>query len=130
MEAAVDQVARLSPAEPAAVDPDRLAQLYERFGTRRGEDLVCRAMEELAFGLGQAGRLYEAGDRTELRRCARALATLADEIGMTALRRVAESVALCIDNADAVALAAVLARMARVGERSLYAIWDLQDLTI
>ncbi|EAU46873.1 hypothetical protein [Salipiger bermudensis] len=130
MEAAVDQVARLSLAEPASVDPDRLAQLYERFGAQRGEDLVCRAMEELAFRLGQAGRLYEAGDRLELRRCAGILAALADEIGMTALRRVAESVAFCIDSADAVALSAVLARMARVGERSLYAIWDLQDLTI
>ncbi|MBY6003762.1 hypothetical protein KUV62_07580 [Salipiger bermudensis] len=130
MEAAVDQVARLTLAEPALVDPARLAQLYERFGAQRGEDLVCRAMEELAFRLGQAARLYETGDRAELRSCAGALATLADEIGMTVLRRVAESVALCIDSADAVALAAVLARMARVGERSLYAIWDLQDLTI
>ena len=126
----MDQVARLSPREPAAVDPDRLVQLYERFGAQHGEDLVCRAMEELAVCLGQAGRLYEAGDRDELRHCAGVLASLADEIGMTALRRVAESVALCIDRADAVALAAVLARTARVGERSLYAIWDLQDLTI
>ena len=126
----MDQLASLSPHEPAAVDPDRLVQLYERFGAQHGEDLVCRAMEELAVRLGQAGRLYEAGDRVELRHCADILAALADEIGMTALRRVAESVVLCIDSADAVALGAVLARMARVGERSLYAIWDLQDLTI
>lgn len=126
----MDQVARLSLAEPASVDAERLAQLYERFGAQRGEDLVCRAMEELAFRLGQAARLYEAGDRIALRQCAGALASLADEIGMTALHDVATSVAVCIDSADAVALSAVLARMARVGERSLYAIWDLQDLTI
>lgn len=49
---------------------------------------------------------------------------------MTALARVAGDVTRAIDANDAVATAATLARLLRVGERSLTAVWDLQDLSI
>jgi len=39
-------------------------------------------------------------------------------------------VILCIDRADRVALAATLARLLRIGERSLGEMWDIQDLRI
>lgn len=130
MDEVVEQVAILSPSETPGLDPERLAGLYARFGARDGENMVCRAMEELACRLGQADRLYEAGDLVQMRKCARALGAIAEEIGMTGLCRIASDVVQCIDDGDAVALAATLARMDRIGEGSLYAVWDLQDLSV
>ncbi|EIE51821.1 hypothetical protein AL036_08670 [Salipiger aestuarii] len=130
MDAVVEQVAVLSPNEKAGLDPERLEGLYERLGAQEGEDVLCRAMEELAYRLGQADRLYEKADFAGMRQCTRALGAIAEQIGMSALARISGDVVQCIDDSDPVGLAATLARMARVGERSLYAVWDLQDLTV
>lgn len=124
------RVAVLAPSETAGLDPGRLEALFARLGPEDGEDAVCRAMEELAYRLGQADRFHAGGRLDEMVTATRALRTIAEEIGMASLARVAEDVLQCIRDADAVALAATLARMARVGERSLYAIWDLQDLSV
>ncbi|MGR3377701.1 hypothetical protein [Salipiger abyssi] len=130
MDEVVEQVAILSPSETPGLDPERLAELYTRLGARDGENMVCRAMEELACRLGQADRFYEEGDLAQMRKCTRALGAIAGEIGMTGLSRIAIDVVQCIDDGDAVALAATLARLARIGEGSLYAVWDLQDLSV
>ncbi|MCR8549023.1 hypothetical protein M4578_14385 [Salipiger sp. P9] len=130
MDEVVEQVATLCPTEKAGLDPERLHGLYARFGTQEGENLVCRAMEELAYRLGMADRLYEQADLAGMRKCTRALGAIAEQIGMSGLCRISADVVQCIDDGDAVALAATLARMARMGERSLYAVWDLQDLTV
>jgi hypothetical protein len=53
---------------------------------------------------------------------------LADKIGMVTLARVAQDVGLCAGRSDAAALAATLARLTRIGDRSLSAVWDLQDV--
>jgi hypothetical protein len=49
---------------------------------------------------------------------------------MHVLARVASDVIETIDACDRVATAATLARLIRIGEQSLTAIWDLQDITI
>ena len=49
---------------------------------------------------------------------------------MHLLARVAGDVIGCIDTADANAMNATFARLLRIGEQSLTAIWDLQDITI
>ncbi|MBU2963753.1 hypothetical protein KO516_23575 [Citreicella sp. C3M06] len=126
----VEQVAVLSPSEKAGLNPERLEGLYQRLGAQEGEDVLCRAMEELAYRLGQADRFYETSDFAEMRKCTHTLGAIADQIGMSALTRISADVVQCIDDGDAVALAATLARMARVGERSLYAVWDLQDIPV
>ena len=61
---------------------------------------------------------------------ARSLTGIADQIGMNDLSRVAGDVTRCIDARDAVALAATLSRLQRIGERSLTAIWDMQDVPV
>ncbi|WP_188789763.1 hypothetical protein [Salipiger pallidus] len=120
----------ITPFEKAGLDPDRLEELYAQMGPRDGEDMLCRAMEELAYRLGQADRLHADHNYVDMRKCTRALRAIADQIGMSGLAHVAGHVVQCIDDGDAVALSATLARMSRIGERSLYAIWDLQDLSL
>ncbi|MEL7091678.1 MAG: hypothetical protein AAFN94_08090 [Pseudomonadota bacterium] len=123
-------VSYIRPQEPVHVDHDQLGTLYSDMGHIGAEDVVCRAMEELALRMAHCDRLYRAGEMDELRKAARSLIAIADQIGMHLLARVAGDVTTCIDQSDPVALGATLARLMRTGERSLTAIWDLQDITI
>lgn len=125
-----DQVAVLPREEPVRLDRARLEALCDRLGEAEAEELVCRAMEELAVRLSFTERQFRHGKRAEMRQSARALVTIADRIGMQALARVAGDVIGCADRGDDVATAAVVARLVRIGERSLSAIWDFQDLRV
>jgi hypothetical protein len=49
---------------------------------------------------------------------------------MVGLTSVATDVARCIKDTDDIAMAAIVARLIRVGETSLTAIWDFQDKRI
>ncbi|MFK7745704.1 MAG: hypothetical protein AB8B47_11665 [Roseobacter sp.] len=116
--------------ETVRVDQDRLGALYAQLGEAAAEDVVCRAMEELALRLAHCSRLHSNNEMPELRKCARSLIAIADQIGMIVLARVAHDVIETIDAGDGPALAATLSRLIRIGEQSLTAIWDLQDITI
>lgn len=112
-----------------SLDPDRLQQLYEQLGDAEAEDVVCRAMEEVAVRLSHTERLYRQERMRDMRKSANSLIAISEQIGMNALAQVARDVTRCIDIGDIVALGATLARLLRVGERSLTAIWDLQDVS-
>ncbi|MDW3180666.1 MULTISPECIES: hypothetical protein [unclassified Roseobacter] len=126
----MDQVLKIRLKETVHVDQDRLAALYAELGDTGAEDVVCRAMEELALRLSHCSRLHSSSNLTELRKCARSLIAIGDQIGMHVLTRVARDVISAIDAGDGPALSATLARLIRIGEQSLTAIWDLQDITI
>ncbi|MBV1925804.1 MAG: hypothetical protein KUG62_01525, partial [Rhodobacteraceae bacterium] len=91
---------------------------------------ICRAIEELAVRLTYCNRLWQLNEREELRKSARSLIAIAEQIGMTTLARVAGDVTQAIDADDAIAEAAILSRLIRIGEGSLTAVWDLQDLSV
>ncbi|MFC3613266.1 hypothetical protein ACFORG_05790 [Lutimaribacter marinistellae] len=126
----VEKVTALVQTESVRLDSDRLGGLYSQLGDAGAEDVVCRAIEELAVRLSACERHWRRQDWAGLRKCARSLIAIADQIGMVALARVAGDVTHTVDNADYVASAATLYRLIRVGERSLTAVWDLQDLSI
>lgn len=126
----MDHVLKIRLNETVHVDQDRLGALYAELGEAAAEDVVCRAMEELALRLSHCSRLHTAGQWDELRKCARSLIAIADQIGMLVLARVAQDVIEALDARDVPAVAATLARLLRIGEQSLTAIWDLQDITI
>ena len=126
----MDQIITLAQNETVRLDPDRLGELYAQLGEAGAEDVVCRAMEELAVRLSHTERLYRQNEMMDLRKSARSLVAISEQIGMHSVARVARDVTYCIDDDDRVALAATLSRLLRIGERSLTAIWDMQDLTI
>ena len=126
----MERVTILALKEAVRVDADRLAGMYAQLGECSAEDAVCRAMEDLAVRLASAERLHRAGDWGGLAAAARGILPIATEIGMPLLGQVTRDVCSCLESGDAVALVATLARLLRVGERSLYAVWDLQDLSI
>jgi hypothetical protein len=55
------------------------------------------------------------------------MVAIADQIGMASLARVARDVSSCAVRVDAAALGATLARLERIADVSLMAIWDMQD---
>lgn len=126
----VEQVTLLEQQETVHLDSVRLEQLYVKLGEAGAEDVVCRALEELAVRLSHTERCYREKDWTAMRKSARSLIAIAEQIGMGKLARVAKDVTICIDLEDQIALAATLSRLLRVGEQSLNEIWDVQDYSI
>lgn len=124
------QLMQIRPTEQVCVDQERLALLYTQLGEVGAEDVLCRAMEELALRLSHCKRLHEGQDRAGLRKSVHRLIAIADQIGMALVARVAADVMVCIDDGDDIATAATLSRLIRSGERSLTAIWDLPEITI
>jgi len=100
------QVTMLAMSEPAQLDAEKLEQLYEELGDSAAEDVVCRAMEELAVKLAQTDRLYRSGQIAEMRKTVRSMGAIAGQIGMGTLARVAGDVLACVDANDGTALAA------------------------
>jgi hypothetical protein len=126
----MDHVLKIRLNESVRVDHDRLGALYAELGEMAAEDVVCRAIEELALRLSHCSRLHRAEQWEDLRKCARSLIAISEQIGMLVLARVAQDVIETLDARDIPAVAATLARLMRIGEQSLTAIWDLQDITI
>lgn len=116
--------------EGVRLNPDCLVALYEELGEHGAEQVVARAMRELNARLMELQRHAGEGDLAALTRDARMLAKVAEQIGMTTFARVARDVIGATEAGNAVARAAILARLLRIGDRSLNAVWDLRDMTV
>lgn len=113
--------------EQIALDQDRLGALCQQLGAAGAEEVVARALEELTGRLSRCEETFGAGEWGQLRRNGRAIVAIAEQLGMMLLARVARDLTQALDRGDGTALAAILCRLARVGERSLGALWDLQE---
>lgn len=126
----MENVTRLLKSENVRLDQDQLHGLYVQMGDTGAEEVVCRAIEELAVRLAQCERHWRDREYSALRKCARSLIAIAEQIGMSTLARVARDVTIAADNGDYPALGATLFRLVQIGEKSLVAVWDLQDLSV
>ncbi|RYH06415.1 hypothetical protein [Tropicimonas sp. IMCC6043] len=113
--------------EPVRLDPDSLEARYSELGPAGAENVVCRAMEELALRLSDLAALHRAGRLDQLARIARSMVAIAGQVGLTSFARVAGDVARCAQSGDPIALGATLCRLERIGDLSLTAVWDMQD---
>ncbi|NIZ13118.1 hypothetical protein HCZ87_06900 [Phaeobacter sp. HF9A] len=112
------------------MDPQKLTDLYAQLGESGAEDVVCRAIEELAVRLTHCERLWRQRDVENLRKSARSLIAISEQIGMMAMAQIARDVTTAIDADDFPAVGATLFRLIRVGENSLTAVWEQHDLSI
>ncbi|MCT4611033.1 MAG: hypothetical protein N4A70_17755 [Pelagimonas sp.] len=112
------------------MDHEQIELLCKDLGPYAAEDVICRAMEELAQRLCQIQDQALNGPRDDLTKGLRALSAIAEQIGLNSLKSVAFDVINCIELGDRVAEAATLARLARTGERSLTELWELNEFTI
>ncbi|WP_428514600.1 hypothetical protein [Roseovarius sp.] len=126
----MERITLLKQSETVHLDQNRLEQLYLQLGEAGAEDVVCRALEELAVRLSHTERCFRQEQVQDMRKSARSLIAIAEQIGMCKLARVARDVTQSIDLHDKVAIAATLARLLRIGETSLHEIWDVQDYSV
>lgn len=110
------------------LDSDKLGALYAELGQAQADGIVCRALEELANRLSLIERCYYKGDRPGLAKAAKGLIGIADQIGMQGLGQTARNVSELAQGSDDPALSAALARLVRMGDRSLTTIWEAQDM--
>lgn len=126
----VTTVFALIQTESVQLDSGKLGDLYQELGDRTAEEILCRALEELGLRLSRAELHWHQGGRVALRKNVRSLIAISDQIGMAALVHVAKDVVDAIDANDHVAIGATVFRLLRIGEKSLTAVWDLQDMSI
>lgn len=126
----MSDVVNIRLAEKIQLDQVRLDGLYAQLGAAGAETVVCRAMEELAIRMAECEVLWRDNSTVQLRKHARSLIAISDQIGMHLLAQVAADVTASLDARDQVAVAATLSRMLRIGERSLSAIWAMEDQSI
>ena len=124
------ELAVLHHEEGVRLDPDCLWALISELGETGAEEVICKAMEELSVRLADIRRQAEHGQTLALIRSARLSRKIAEQIGMASLARVAGDVAATAAAGDHIGLAATLARLDRIGDRSLHAIWEINDMTI
>lgn len=116
--------------ERAFVESSQIDLLRAQLGASVAEGVICRALEELGHRLGRVERFLETNDMTDLHRTVRSVAAIAAQIGLAGLVQVAGDVQQCQEDGDHTALHATTARLIRVGEQSLTAIWDTHDQLI
>ena len=116
--------------EPVRLDRDQLEILVLQMGPQGADQLVNHAMEELAILMARLERHHQDGTLEEVQTGVKALVAIAQKIGMTTLARVGRDVLTLITGHDSNAYCAALARLVQIGESSLVAVWDLQDMRI
>jgi hypothetical protein len=126
----VTKLAILRHDEGIRVDAERLVLVYDGRGKREAEDLLQRGIEDLTARVTEIQRHFDDGDGLALVRSARLAARMADRLGMTSFTAVARDLIAATEAADRPAQAATLARLMRIAERSVTAIWDLRDMTM
>lgn len=126
----MEEVSRLVLREPVTVDPDRLVELCVSMGECQAEAMVTTAIEELARGMVEVEAAYRAQNMDALSQRADILVKTARHIGMTSFAQVADDVLSCAQGREAIALSATLTRLRRIADRSLTAMWEMQDISI
>jgi hypothetical protein len=114
-----DNVVMLRPLERVRQDGEPIATIYRNLGTDSAEQVVTRALGELALTMAGLASQVRAHDMANLSRQLRRLQRMAENLGMVSLGMVAEDVRCCLARGDATAFAAVWARLIRIAERSL-----------
>ncbi len=112
------------------MDAGKIETLCVEMGAHAAEEMLCRAFEDLGQRLLGLQELSDRQTQDELHKALKGLAAIADQIGLCGLACVARDVMTCIEYGDLTAQAATTARLERMGERSLSALWDLQDLSV
>lgn len=126
----VSEIVHLRLEEQVRLDRDQLEVLFLQLGAAGSDQLVSHAMEELAVLLSRIETRHRKGEVDDVRKSVKGLVAIAQQVGMTTLARVGRDVLDLTAGHDGAAYCATIARMVRIGESSLVAVWDLQDMSI
>ncbi|MFZ1346207.1 MAG: hypothetical protein WAT35_18335 [Tabrizicola sp.] len=108
-------------------DVEAIAVIYRNLGAPVAEQMVTRALGELALTMAGIAEKVRAQELRDLSRQLGRLGRLAADLGLLTLATVAGDAKICLERAESTAFAAVWARLLRVAERSLAADMGLAD---
>jgi hypothetical protein len=112
-------VTALRPREVVRQDVEAIAIVYRNLGAPVAEQMVTRALGELALTMAGIAEKVRAQELRDLARQLGRLGRLASDLGLLSLATVAGDARTCLERADSTAFSAVWARLLRVAERSL-----------
>jgi hypothetical protein len=114
-----ENVVALRPNDRVRQDAEPIATIYRNLGTTSAEQVVTRALTELAVTMSSLAAQVQAHDLANMARQLRRLQRMSENLGMVSLGLIADDVRICIERSDVTGFAAVWARLMRVAERSL-----------
>lgn len=103
----MELITTMMPRECVRLDAEQLELLYTKLGEDEADNVLCRAMEEMAARIKQSEVFYNSGATQELRKTIHSLASIADQVGLNTLSGVSADVINCIDMNDWTGLATV-----------------------
>ena len=119
----------LRPNDRVKQDAEPIATIYRNLGAASAEQVVTRALTELAMTMAGLASQVETRDMRDMDRQLRRLQRMSENLGMISLGAIAGHVRDCLMRSDVTAFAAVWARLMRVAERSLATDRDLLGQT-
>lgn len=120
----MSKIAILSMNDAIRIDLQRLEQIVRELGEDCAAQVIGAALEELARALRRTVLAAQERDLGAVVNHADQLSRLAWQVGLVTLAGVAIDVGACAERRDATALASTVARLERIGNRSLTQIWD------
>jgi hypothetical protein len=113
------EITALRPREVVRQDVEAIAVIYRNLGAPVAEQMVTRALGELALTMVGIAEKVRAQELRDLAGQLGRLGRLAGDLGLSSLSNVAGDAKTCLERADGTAFSAVWARLLRVAERSL-----------
>lgn len=123
-------VLALVPIERLRQDAEPIAAIYRNLGVQAAEQVVARALAELASVAAEVVEQVRLHDHAALPRSLRRLQRLSENMGLVSLGTIAQDAAICLSDGDGIAFAAVFARLQRVMERSFSPQAEVADLSV
>jgi hypothetical protein len=126
----MNNVTALRPREVVRQDAEAIAVIYRNLGAPTAEQMVTRALGELALAMAGIAAQVKAHQLADLARQLTRLRRMAESLGLVSIGTVSEDARICLERSDATAFAAVWARLLRVAERSLAPDAEFADISV
>lgn len=116
---ALGNVVALRLVECPHQDGEQIASIYRSLGNASAEQVIARALGELAFAMSALADQIKVHELGDLIRRLKRLQQMAQNLGLLTLSQVAGDLAHCVRCQDSTAFAAVWARLVRIAETTL-----------
>jgi hypothetical protein len=114
----MENVFVLQPKDKIRHDAEPISTIYRNLDTASADQVVTRALGELALTMAGLADQVRAHDLTDVQRQVRRLQRMAENLGMLSFSSVCGDVRACLEEGNVTAFGAVWARLLRVAERS------------
>ena len=109
------------------LDTTRIMVLRQSLGDQRCREVVEEVVFHLTDRLGLLQSALAERNAAEAQVLASRLASLSEQVGLADFARIARDLCACLEAGDAVATAAVAARLTRLGEDSIFSVMLYAD---